>query len=863
MHHPVCGLENLHVHSHHSLLDGFARCDEYAERLPQINQKYLCLTDHGVMGGVPDQIRECDKHGLYPVFGVEAYISQMQPEVETRSQSAEFRKNLPEDLQKKFDKSCHLTLIARDNTGYSNLVRMSSWGWIHGFYRRPRINHEILNRYKEGVTVLSGCANSEIANAFFDGGEEAGFEMLEKYIQMFSPHLYLEIMMLDFQPQKPYDAFLIKCHLKYGVPLVWTGDCHYCLPSHSHNQRLMLMQKNKRTIQEIEAMIESDEAEDLFELQDQNLWLKSEEEVNVKWESDYQFIDYELFKQAKANTVKICEAAKGVQLDREIKLPKIPDAEVVLWDEICKGFTLRHCPDTTLYRNRIRDEYDLICEKGFASYFLIQKEFTDEARRCGPELLGFGDGSDVVGPGRGCLSPETKVRIADGLVIPIGEVKEKHKVYTIDGSLQKVNKVLRYELKNEPMLKIKTYYGDASGVVLTNDHKVYAEKCVHLIGWKNWSESTRKARKGCDPIGNLDWFRADELLVGDWCFVPIPQVESQENTEIDLSVSSVSLSNGKKLYSDEFFVYHEFNSKLGGRVVRVCPRFWRLDEQWAVVLGFFAGDGWTRSANVPQVGFCESADSRRNLLFVEQIFRSIGCDTTWYYNQNDKNVDQLIVRSYYMRRLFDLLHPLYQHTSTTKHVPECILYAPTNIVWAYLNGYFLADGHEGENKAKFETVSPILAEQIRFLLLRVGLPSSLGVDKRSDVRQEFSGRKTSYRVVCPLSKNIGCRRDTQTKYVWRSVPGGILLRIREITKEVGVKEVIDLEVDNNHNFLTNSFLVHNSVCGFLSAYCLRLHDVDPIVHDLRASRFLSPARGGKQMRTQHTLSPIPHEEVKL
>ena len=419
MDHPITGFEHLHRHSDFSLLDGFATVAEYAERMPEINQKFLCITDHGVMGAVPQQIAEAEKHNLYPLIGCELYVNYMQPQSMLRSDTAELRKSLgdrstpartplsekePSPMQKRFDKSCHLLAVAHNNIGYANLVRITSWAWIHGFYRRPRVNHDVLLKYKEGITFTSGCANSEIAYALNNDGEDAAFQILEKYMAMFSPHFYLEIMMLDFKGQKPYDQFLLKAHAKYGVPLVLTGDCHYCKQEQSYNQRLMLMQQNKRTIQEIQALIDSGEAEDLFELQDQNLWLKSEDEFNQKWESDYRdTIDYELYKQAKANSVKICEFAKGVELDRSLKLPKIPNSDAILWEEIIKGFIARQCPRTPEYSKRIKEEYELIVEKDFSSYFLIQKEMTDEARRKGPEILGFGDGSECVGPGRGSV----------------------------------------------------------------------------------------------------------------------------------------------------------------------------------------------------------------------------------------------------------------------------------------------------------------------------------------------------------------------------------------------------------------------------------------------------------------------------
>ena len=425
MFHPTCGFEHLHRHSDFSLLDGFAMVHEYAQRMKQINQKYLCITDHGVMGAVPQQVYQSEKHNLFPIFGCELYVNHMQPEVNSREESAEYRKSLgdgstedrvvPEDsktgslLQKKFDKSSHLLAIAYNNVGYSNLVRLTSWAWIHGYYRRPRVNHEVLMKYREGIIFTSGCGISEIANAYmgkkdlegnpiFD--EEAGMRMVEKYMAMFGENFRLEMMMLDWHMQKHYNRFLIKAHDRYHIPLTLSQDCHFCLQEQSHNQTLMLLQQNKRTLGEIEAMKAA--GHEVFEQQDPNLWQKSESELDMKWESDFQdIIPYELYMQAKAQTVQICEYAKGVQLDRQIKLPKMPDANDVLMDHIKRGFLDRHCPKTGEYSKRIKEEYELICEKGFASYFLIQKMMTDEAREKGPELLGFGDGSEAVGPGRG------------------------------------------------------------------------------------------------------------------------------------------------------------------------------------------------------------------------------------------------------------------------------------------------------------------------------------------------------------------------------------------------------------------------------------------------------------------------------
>jgi DNA polymerase-3 subunit alpha len=404
MDHPITGVEMLHLHTHSSLLDGVGFSKEYAERISQINQKYYAVTDHGTMAEIPDQIKYAEKYGLSPIFGCELYSNRMQPEVEVRQESADFRKDLSEEDQKKFDRSFHLIALAITDEGYSNLVRLSSWAWIHGFYRKPRINYDVLNRYKEGIVFTTACVAGAVGSAFRNGGDEAGFQELEDLISIIGKdNLYLEMIMLDFEPQKPYDKFMIRCHEKYGLPLTISQDCHYAIKEHSHLQRCALMSQTGKTIGDINQLIAAG-GEDIFELQDSNLWCKSEDELNQKWESDYQdVIDYELFKQAKSNSVLIAERCKGVKIDRESKLPRSPDADSVLWQQTQLGFIARNCPDTKQYRDRIQEEYDLISNKGFSNYFLIEKEFLDVAREHGPTILGFGDGSECVGPGRGSI----------------------------------------------------------------------------------------------------------------------------------------------------------------------------------------------------------------------------------------------------------------------------------------------------------------------------------------------------------------------------------------------------------------------------------------------------------------------------
>jgi len=406
----IVGYEHLHLHTDFSALDGFGTVEEYAQRAKLINQNFLTVSDHGMMGAIPRQIRACekicDKYGkdaLSPIMACELYLNPKQPEISCLEDMQKIMSEMDESDKNSMKSSAHLLAIAYNQTGYSNLVRLSSWGWTKGFYRKPRINYEQLLKHKEGIVFTSCCYASEIGRAFEQGGEELADDVIRRYIEMFGKeHFYLEIMLLDFNKQKPYDAYIVKAKEKFGLKIILTNDVHYCNKEDSHYQRLMLMVQTNRTIQEIQKAMEEDSMRDFFELQDQNLWMKSEEELNQKWlESYHDVIPYEIFCEAKKNTVEICRKAKGLQLDRSLKLPAIENEDDILMEEAIKGFNQRCLPKNKAYQNRLKEEYSLITRKGFSSYFLIQKKMTDEARRVCNELLGYGDGSQALGPGRG------------------------------------------------------------------------------------------------------------------------------------------------------------------------------------------------------------------------------------------------------------------------------------------------------------------------------------------------------------------------------------------------------------------------------------------------------------------------------
>ena len=514
-----------------------------------------------MLGAVPRQIRGCEKINdklgkdtLSPIFAIELYVNRLQPEMTESDEGKKITAGMTEDDQNEFRKSSHLLAIAYSDEGYKNLVRLSSWAWTKGFYRRPRVNYEQLLKYKEGIIFTSCCYASEIGRAFESGGEEAGFQMIENYIKMFGKeHFYLEIMLLDFKKQKPYDAFIIKAKEKYGLNIILTNDCHYCNKEDSKYQRLMLMIQTGRTIKELEKAIKEDSNQDFFELQDTNLWMKSEEELNEKWLSDYQdTIPYEIFCEAKRTTVEICRKAKGVQLDRSLKLPIVNDADEKLKEEVMKGAAIRGLKGKE-YANRIMEEYSLITRKGFSSYFLIQQMMTDEARRVCKDLLGWGDGSQAVGPGRGCLEGSTLIVMGNGACKRLDEVVAGDFVFTHDGTKQKVLDTARYAI-NEKLHVIHTCFGDNRGVALTHDHKVLAVKGENI-------DDSRMLH-----LEEAEWLPANQIKVGDWLFFPDIIMDDDSASKIDLFCCRVNFPETSLIDLDESYLYRKIN---GGNLLLV------------------------------------------------------------------------------------------------------------------------------------------------------------------------------------------------------------------------------------------------------------------------------------------------------
>ncbi|MBW5447420.1 DNA polymerase III subunit alpha [Cohnella sp. CFH 77786] len=367
----MCGFVHLHVHSEYSLLDGAARIRDMADLAAGLGMKALALTDHGVMYGAIPFYKACRERGIKPIIGMEAYVA-----AGSRHDKAS-RKDQP---------IYHLTLLAKDETGYRNLMRLSSAGHLEGFYYRPRIDFEVLSAYAEGLVCLSGCLASEVSQHLLSDRYDSAKSVALRYRELFGDDYFLELQEHGLLEQKKVSAGVLRLAEETGIPLVATNDSHYLREEDHALQEVLLCIGTGKTLED----------PDRLKIASTQLYLKSGEEMEA------------LFRhvpEAVANSAAIAERCSlELEFGRHVlpefsPLPGGMDAGAYLASLCREGLEMRYAgtpewQDEGFRREaeeRLLYELGVIARMGFEDYFLIVWDFIRFAREQGI----------ATGPGRG------------------------------------------------------------------------------------------------------------------------------------------------------------------------------------------------------------------------------------------------------------------------------------------------------------------------------------------------------------------------------------------------------------------------------------------------------------------------------
>ena len=355
---------HLHVHTEYSLLDGSNKIKEYVARVKELGMDSAAITDHGVMYGVIDFYRAARAAGINPILGCEVYVAPGS-RFDREAGSGE-------------DRYYHLVLLAENNQGYSNLMKIVSKGFVEGFYYKPRVDLQLLEKYHEGIIALSACLAGEVARFLTRGMYEDAKSAALRYQDIFGKgNFFLELQDHGIPEQQNVNQQLLKMHRETGIDLVATNDVHYTLAEDAQPHDVLLCLQTGKKLSDT----------DRRRYEGGQYYVKSPEEME-------RLFPYAT--EALENTHKIAQRCH-VEIEFGVtKLPKfgVPDG-YTSWEylnELCfKGLEERYQPVTEALKERLNYELSTIRNMGYVDYFLIVWDFIKYAR----------DHDIMVGPGRG------------------------------------------------------------------------------------------------------------------------------------------------------------------------------------------------------------------------------------------------------------------------------------------------------------------------------------------------------------------------------------------------------------------------------------------------------------------------------
>ena len=354
---------HLHAHSEYSLLDGHCKIDAMAARAAELGQPALGLTDHGVMNGAVDLYKACKKHGIKPIAGFEAYFVD---DVKSIKEKPKYERN-------------HLTLLAENDTGLANLVKLTSAGFLEGFSRgKANVDMEMLAAHAEGVIVLTGCLQSRFCRRLVEERPDDARAHLDDLIQAFGPEqVYFEVQKNGIAEQDKANEGIVRFARELGRPLVGTADVHYLRREDFEDHAALLCVQTKSTLEAPKMSFDTNE-----------FYLKDSEEMTASFTE---------WPEAVPTTLEIAERCNiDIELGK-LLLPRYPtpdgeEPEAMLRRIAAEGMRARYGdPVPAEALERLEFELGVIEEMGFPSYFLIVWDFVRYAK----------DNGIAVGPGRG------------------------------------------------------------------------------------------------------------------------------------------------------------------------------------------------------------------------------------------------------------------------------------------------------------------------------------------------------------------------------------------------------------------------------------------------------------------------------
>lgn len=346
---------HIHNHSEYSFLDGAMRIKDMVKRAVEWNMPALAITDHGGLFGAIEFFDACNKGGIHPVLGFEAYVAPI---------------SRTSKVPGKDGKSDHMVLLAKNEKGWKNLMRLCSIGYTEGFYYKPRIDLDILREYSEGLIATTACVGGAIPRAFLKGDPAKAKSIAEEYCKIFGhENFYFELQNHGMNDEKIAFEGLVELGKEMGIPFIVANDAHYLNKEDAKAHEVLLCMQSNDLLSD----------PNHFKFSTNELYFKSPEEMSQLFPD---------IPEAMTNTVTLAEKCSlEVHLKPQLPTPGIPDkfedADAYLRDLAEEGLRNKYVEETPENRERLEYELGIISSMGFPGYFLIIRDFLLEADRMG------------------------------------------------------------------------------------------------------------------------------------------------------------------------------------------------------------------------------------------------------------------------------------------------------------------------------------------------------------------------------------------------------------------------------------------------------------------------------------------------
>lgn len=819
---------NLHNHSDYSLLDGFGTVDEYIARAVEMGQPALGLTDHGNVCGLFSFIQKCNKAGIKPIPGIEAYVAPVNPMGAKVHQPVRYGKPGQEGIDVSGNGAyLHMTLWAMNDEGLHSLYALVREASMEGnefnhldlpdgegnYYMKPRMDLDMLARHNAGLIATTGCPSGEIQTRFRLGQDEQAYDYARRMSEIFEGRYFVELMDHSMAQGKDIERVAIPKLLKLAddlnLPLLATNDSHYCNHEDAPHHEEMLCANSKATMYDLPY----DEGGKRFAFNGNEYYLKTRDEM-------LSIPVFHEHPEAVDNTMRIADMVEHIEfklrsdLRPEVEIPDGYDEIGWFKHEIKEGLKKKRSDASPEVKaeavKRINHELPVFTDNNFVQYMLVVKDYIDWARNNGIR----------VGYGRGCFLPGSRVRIGNGIMTPIEKVKVGSKAQTHDATYHEVEKVFEYDVNNEDCVEIT--FNDGTIIRCTADHMLFdadngfmQAQELHdgsvVLGPKGHKEYFDYPCDNCGTICHTTKARYDKIInkgeykpEGEyWCnncananthkieAVKIGTIKGSARNKED-SVRKKNSESLKKHWAE----HHD-------------ERIQKIEKYW---------DSHQEQHDMFRK-HCRERNMRRysDISELEKLAnQGAGNYKHGYFHSYQMNDDIYYASSYELKALnifetdsdiinFGRCHDRIEYISPEDNKKHWYL---PDFIAEYSNGRKIVI----EIKAQWQVSEPKTAAKI------------------DAARKYYLNDGLSYQVW--TEKELADRNDAwHNKFIVKSV------RHFNYTGKV-----YDLQVEGVHNYTIENRTVHNSVGGSEIAFDLNISDTDPIRHNLMFERFLNPER---------------------